>query len=188
VYTDDSDIFLCAIHSGWITWSGAKRARDRGRDLRIDVRVLRCAGAGAGSVFARGVGVFQGKGDQQQQPSFVREELVGRFVGGYGERCFNPLGRSGGVVAVGAGEDDEDDDEEGVGVGRDEEEKMRLGLEMEGGMLFEFDDPEDDGRGLVSAAWGTGHDGSAIEIVGVEFVEVGVFSFPSRVVGPLVGF
>ena len=35
-----------------------------------------------------------------------------------------------------------------------------------------FDDPEDDGRALVSGAWGTGHDGSGIEIVGVEFVEV----------------
>jgi hypothetical protein len=35
-----------------------------------------------------------------------------------------------------------------------------------------LDDPDDDGRSLVSAAWGSGHDGSAIEIVNVEFVEV----------------
>ncbi|KAF8972785.1 hypothetical protein BDZ97DRAFT_1649641, partial [Flammula alnicola] len=57
VYTDDSDIFLCAIHSGWLTWSGARKARARGRDLRIEVRVLRCAGAGPGSVL-RGVSVL----------------------------------------------------------------------------------------------------------------------------------
>jgi hypothetical protein len=34
------------------------------------------------------------------------------------------------------------------------------------------DDEDDDGRGLVSASWGTGHDGSAIEILNVQFVEV----------------
>jgi hypothetical protein len=94
----------------------------------------------------------------------VREELVGRFVGGYGERCFNPLGWSGGVTKA-MGEEGVDGEEEEEGG----DAAMRLELEMDG---VAFDDPEDDGRGLVSAAWGTGHDGSAIEIVGVEFVEV----------------
>lgn len=32
------------------------------------------------------------------------------------------------------------------------------------------EDEDDDGRGLVSAGWGTGHDGSAIEILNVQFV------------------
>ncbi|KDR80813.1 hypothetical protein GALMADRAFT_60759, partial [Galerina marginata CBS 339.88] len=156
VYTDDSDVFLCAIHSGWLTWGGARKARVRGRDLRIEVRVIRCAGAGAGSVFAWGSGkAAQANTADDGDPPVVKEEVVGRFVGGYGERCFNPLGKSGRVVG-----------EEGDGDGGEEK-----GEEMM------FDDPEDDGRSLVSAAWGTGHDGSAIEIVGVEFVEVGLFCF-----------
>jgi hypothetical protein len=147
--------------------------------------VLRCAGAGAGSVFARGVGVFEraaaaagGGGDSPPPPSsFVREELVGRFVGGYGERCFNPLGWSGGVTKA-MGEEGADGEEEEAAEGGGGS-SMRLDLEVDG---MAFDDPEDDGRGLVSAAWGTGHDGSAIEIVGVEFVEVSFFSFLSVVV------
>ncbi|PPQ64360.1 hypothetical protein CVT24_008429 [Panaeolus cyanescens] len=146
VYTDDSDIFLCAIHSGWLTWSGARRARARGLDVRIDVRVLRCAGAGAANVFARGLGVL---GANTESPGVVKEEIVGRFVGGYGERCFNPLGKTGKTVK----EDEEDDDDD------DLENADKI------------DDVDDDGRGLVSAGWGTGHDGSAIEIIGVEFVE-----------------
>ncbi|KJA23500.1 hypothetical protein HYPSUDRAFT_137482, partial [Hypholoma sublateritium FD-334 SS-4] len=158
VYTDDSDIFLCAVHSGWLTWSGARKARARGRDLRIDVRVIRCAGASAASLFARGVGVG-GDGSSAKaagDPEVVREEIVGRFVGGYGERCFNPLGQSGRIAG-----------EEG--------DEFGLGLDGPDGEMLTFDDPEDDGRTLVSAAWGTGHDGSAIEIVGVEFVEVHLF-------------
>ncbi|KAF9560088.1 hypothetical protein CPC08DRAFT_492123 [Agrocybe pediades] len=178
VYTDDSDIFLCAVHSGWLTWSGARKARARGRDLRIEVRVLRCAGAGAGSVFAWGIGKTAatgavGAGKNATNPSstgnnagagdppIVKEEVVGRFVGGFGERCFNPLGMIGGV----AGED-----------AYELENMPDLGMEAEDPemmMAMMYDDPEDDGRSLVSAAWGTGHDGSAIEIVGVEFVERG---------------
>ncbi|KAF9472851.1 hypothetical protein BDN70DRAFT_867976 [Pholiota conissans] len=158
IYTDDSDVFLCAVHSGWLTWSGARKARARGRDLRIEVRVLRCAGTSAGSLFARGAGVA-GVPKAPGDPEVVREEILGRFVGGYGERCFNPLGRTGRV----AGEDGDD-------FGTDD------GLGLDGGIegdMLQYDDPEDDGRSLVSAAWGTGHDGSAIEIVGVEFVERG---------------
>lgn len=150
VYTDDSDIFLCAIHSGWLTWSGAKKARERGRDLRVEVRVIRCAGSGASNIFARGIGgLGQNKSvNEGGDPSMIREEMIGRFMGGFGEKCFNPLGRSGRMVREELDEFEEEEDAAGV------------------------DDPEDDGRALVSGAWGTGHDGSAIEIVGVEFVEV----------------
>ncbi|KAJ3759112.1 hypothetical protein EV360DRAFT_42527, partial [Lentinula raphanica] len=42
IYTDDSDIFLCAIHSGWISWSGARKAREEGKDLRVCLRIIRC--------------------------------------------------------------------------------------------------------------------------------------------------
>ncbi|KAH9939074.1 uncharacterized protein BXZ73DRAFT_44251 [Epithele typhae] len=41
VYTDDSDLFLCALHAGWVTWSGARKARREGRDLRMEVRLTR---------------------------------------------------------------------------------------------------------------------------------------------------
>ncbi|KAI0766642.1 hypothetical protein BD413DRAFT_615054 [Trametes elegans] len=41
VYTDDSDLFLCALHSGWVSWSMARRARREGKDLRLDLRLTR---------------------------------------------------------------------------------------------------------------------------------------------------
>ncbi|KAF8202422.1 hypothetical protein BJ912DRAFT_442004 [Pholiota molesta] len=93
VYTDDSDVFLCAVHSGWLTWSGARKARARGRDLRIEVRVLRCAGTGliVSSLAEPVRGATRAPGD----PEIVREEIVGRFVGGYGEKCLTHLGRAG---------------------------------------------------------------------------------------------
>lgn len=147
IYTDDSDLFLCALHSGWLTWSASARARDTGKDVRIEVRIIRCAGTGAGSVFAVGAGAFAGKYAPAENsvvstvspyrknkitklPVVRKEEIVGRFIGGWGEKCF-----------------------------------IR---EFEG----ETDDEDNDGRGLVSAGWGSGHDGSAIEVVNVELVEV----------------
>lgn len=41
VYTDDSDMFLCALHAGWITWSMARKARAEKQDLRLEVRLSR---------------------------------------------------------------------------------------------------------------------------------------------------
>ncbi|KAL1940862.1 hypothetical protein VTO73DRAFT_7903 [Trametes versicolor] len=41
VYTDDSDLFLCALHAGWVSWSAARRARREGKDLRLEVRLTR---------------------------------------------------------------------------------------------------------------------------------------------------
>ena len=142
VYTDDSDLFLCALHSGWVTWSGAWAARAQGKDVRLDLRVLKCAGAPGG---ARWIENLVG-----------REDVVGRFLGGWGERCFNEAGK---VRRKQPDEDGEVND-----VAGDEESS----------------DGEDDGRGLVSAAWGTSHDGSAIEVLGVEFVEVGLTRIHSR--------
>ena len=139
VYTDDSDLFLCALHSGWVTWTGAWAARAQGKDVRLDLRVLKCAGAPGGARWLESV--------------VGREDVVGRFLGGWGERCFNDAGRaqkSRRKQVENADGDREDNAED------------------------EMSDGEDDGRGLVSAAWGTTHDGSAVEVLGVEFVEVGV--------------
>ena len=41
MYTDDSDVFLCALHAGWVSWSAARKARREGRDLRVEVRLTR---------------------------------------------------------------------------------------------------------------------------------------------------
>lgn len=155
IYTDDSDLFLCALHSGWLTWSGSARARDKGQDLCVEVRIIRCAGAGAGSVYAVGASAHAGryapavksvitatdetssrKGGNRKSPVVRKEELVGRFIGGWGEKCFMK------------GLDVEIEDEE---------------IE---------NDEDNDGRGLVSAGWGSGHDGSAIEVLKAEFVDV----------------
>jgi len=140
VYTDDSDLFLCAVHSGWITWTGAWAARQQGKDVKLDLRVLRCAGAPGG---ARWV---------ESGVAGRREDVVGRFLGGWGEKCFNEAGK---------GRKRQVDDEKENDVEGDQDAS----------------DGEDDGRGLVSAAWGTSHDGSAIEVLGVEFVDVGLLFF-----------
>lgn len=81
-------------------------------------------------------------------PNLIKEEMIGRFTGGFGEKCFNPLGVSGRMM--------------GEEVDVYESEVLSAGV----------DDPENDGRSLVSGGWGVGHDGSAIEIVNVQFVEV----------------
>ncbi|KAI0339675.1 hypothetical protein BDW22DRAFT_1335810 [Trametopsis cervina] len=41
VYTDDSDLFLCALHAGWVKWSSARAARKEGKDLKLEVRLTR---------------------------------------------------------------------------------------------------------------------------------------------------
>ena len=175
VYTDDSDILLCAIHAGWITWSGAWRAKERGRDVKLDIRVIRVAGAGNRNIFARGVygvtrpgsghSMFGHGSDGGGDPPMIREEMIGRFTGGFGERCFHVLGKMGRMVGEGVvGAEGEEGMEDGESIGE-----------------YDYDDPEDDGRSLVSGGWGTGHDGSAIEIVNVQFVEVGcIFYFSFR--------
>ena len=55
VYTDDSDLFLCALHAGWVSWSQARKARRESRDLRIEVKLTREARfvGGFGNVLKR---------------------------------------------------------------------------------------------------------------------------------------
>jgi hypothetical protein len=86
IYTDDSDLFLCALHAGFVTWSGTRAARKTGKDLRLDLRIYR---AGRG---------WRG-GD---------EEGVGRFVGGWGERCLEEGGTGSGTGRWDIGAEDDD--------------------------------------------------------------------------------
>lgn len=95
VYTDDSDLFLCALHAGWVSWSATRQARREGKDLRLELRLTK-------------------------EP---------RYVGGLGAR----------YVGTPEGQD-------GLG--------------------------DDDGSSLLSAGWGNSHDGSGMEILNAEFVEV----------------
>lgn len=62
VYTDDSDLFLCALHAGWVTWSAARGARREGRDLKLEVRLTREARF-VGSIGSRWVDGSEGEED-----------------------------------------------------------------------------------------------------------------------------
>ncbi|KZT67324.1 hypothetical protein DAEQUDRAFT_673475 [Daedalea quercina L-15889] len=56
VYTDDSDLFLCALHAGLLTWSETRRAKGEGRDLRVEVKITKEARfiGGFGSPYVNG--------------------------------------------------------------------------------------------------------------------------------------
>jgi hypothetical protein len=151
IYTDDSDVALCAIHSGWVSWDGVNEAKRQGRDLRVEVKVMRVSRLGSdGQWSGREVGKLvevqsYGKGGKGSAADRERrEEVVTHFAGGLGERCWSAKGRNGWIEA---GEASDTVDE----------------------------DPLNDGRALMSAAWGTGHDGAAIEILSASFVEVSEF-------------
>ncbi|TFY54340.1 hypothetical protein EVJ58_g8922 [Rhodofomes roseus] len=68
VYTDDSDLFLCALHAGLLAWSETRRAKAEGKDLRMDVRITKEARfiGGFGSPYVNG-------------PSFAGPEGVGVY-------------------------------------------------------------------------------------------------------------
>ncbi len=76
VYTDDSDLFLCALHAGWVTWSKLRHAKDNGKDLRLEVRLTR---------EARYVGGFGAahKGDSSDEQS-AGEDDDGRTLLSFG--------------------------------------------------------------------------------------------------------
>ena len=112
IYTDDSDLILCVVHSGFIRWSAIMKAKAERKDLKVEVGLVRVSGRGLGGALG-----------------------VGRFIGGMGERYW-------------CGEGD------------------GLGIHSGGG-------EEDDGRGLMSAGWGSEHDGSGIEILAAGFVDKG---------------
>ena len=79
VYTDDSDPVLCAIHSGHISKRDVQEAtRKPDSGLRVEVRVLRCLGSGYGVYVDSRVSGAGGKS--------VKAEVIGRFLGGFGDR------------------------------------------------------------------------------------------------------
>ena len=60
VYTYDSDLFLCALHSGWVSWSATRQARKEGKDLRLEMRLSKEARF-VGGFGAKFVGVPEGQ-------------------------------------------------------------------------------------------------------------------------------
>lgn len=126
--------------------------------MKVEVRVVKCVGAGVG---LRGrTGLAGLNKDDTNSLARGKEEVVGRFLGGWGEKCF-VIDKSESTVAVST--------KRSRRRGRDEESD---GYEDDGG--DSDGDEDDDGRGLISAGWGTTHDGSAIEVVGAQYVEVGI--------------
>ncbi|THV02534.1 hypothetical protein K435DRAFT_344981 [Dendrothele bispora CBS 962.96] len=265
VYTDDSDIFLCALHSGWITWSSARKARIEGKDLKVDLRVIRCVGAreegfrvvnvvnvpnaststssppGAGmrkkmnAINGRAGNGLNGKGAatgvtpgpgpvvshtrlESSSCRRGREEVIGRFLGGTGEKYFGGLRTKKSDKSKERQKADEktkepekpvvpptpppappaasETKEEGEVDENEEISKFDtppappppapepVNVDADGTDVEEEDeeydddfdptaegDSRDDGRSLLSAGWGSGHDGSAIEIIQAEYVE-----------------
>ncbi|KAH6915800.1 hypothetical protein BKA70DRAFT_1253812 [Coprinopsis sp. MPI-PUGE-AT-0042] len=172
IYTDDSDLFLCCLHSGWVTWKGAKRARRKGLDLKVEVRVLRVAGLRNASgkdndapiVVVKSAGSGQNSSASQTSRS---EEVVVRFLGGRGERC--------GIMRNAKGLTEAED----IALASSEEAQAKSAAGKRRRDEDDTDDEEhddgseDDGRGFMSSGWGNTHDGAAIEIVNAQFVERG---------------
>ncbi|KAL5536979.1 hypothetical protein ACEPAF_802 [Sanghuangporus sanghuang] len=82
IYTDDSDLVLCALHSGRISWAGLKRARAAGLDLSIRFALHRDVGRyiGGPSAFADG-SVVEGSPnvDVGLKRSLEGKSLVGKL-------------------------------------------------------------------------------------------------------------
>jgi hypothetical protein len=149
VYTDDSDVLLAAVHAGRVGWTQVRAAKARGEAVRVHVAVVGAPGQGSRSRRSRRGG-GSGSGN----------------------------GDTGGEMSDGG----------------EEEMSIPTRMESEGGggpvrkyiggwgerlIGSERDDMEDDGRCVLSAGWGNGHDGAGIEILGVEFVKVGIQRFES---------
>ncbi|CAL1714111.1 unnamed protein product [Somion occarium] len=118
VYTDDSDLICTSVHCGKVNWMMIQRAKQSGKDMKVEARLTREA----------------------------------RFVGGYGAECVSAKRKG-----KARGESDWEDGEDGNEFG--------------------------DGRDLLSAGWGNGHDGAGVEILNIEFVEPGAahsLSIPNR--------
>jgi hypothetical protein len=168
IYTDDSDLFLCCLHSGWVTWKGAKRARRKGLDLKVEVRVLRVAGLrnASGKDNDAPIVVVKSAGQNSASQTSRSEEVVVRFLGGRGERC--------GIIRNAKGLTEAED----VALASSEEAQSKAASGKRRHDADETDDEEhddgseDDGRGLMSSGWGNTHDGAAVEIVNAQFVEV----------------
>ncbi|KAJ7509936.1 hypothetical protein B0H11DRAFT_1261755 [Mycena galericulata] len=255
LYTDDSHPLGAAVHAGRIRWSHIARARREGRDVRVEVRVVRVLGKGKGgdehSIWGAGAGKEgrhgevrgrkEGRGTplptkekesgkdasvkDKEKDASVKEsgrenavgtggatEAIGRFLGGWGARCTRSWGDLLRVSGPEGAVSDSKEKERDVGTekekerdGKREERKdgepapatadsanadpdvdfaaVKIKVKVEAQQIEvadasardvadveavgEVDDPADDGRGLLSAGWGAGHDGSAFEVLGV---------------------
>ncbi len=58
--------FLALCTQGWVTYSGARKAKKEGSDLRVRIRIIRVSGRGP-------------------EIGHSKEEVIGRFLGGWGE-------------------------------------------------------------------------------------------------------
>lgn len=174
IYTDDSDIFLCVLHSGFVTWSGLAKARQEKLDLKVDIRIIKVWGAKRAEDL---VGSTPAGKEKDK-----KEEVITRFVGGIGERYF------GGDRPVVKPLPSPPEPQAVIKIPeREEEPKMLIDGEVKFSPSMEDQaedelesDFEDDGRSIESCSWGSGHDGSGIEIVGVEFVKSGLATKLSR--------
>lgn len=78
VYTDDSDLVLCALHSGHISKQQIKDAAEREMGMKLELRVVRCLGSGYGVYSQSNVAAAGGRK--------IKVEVIGRFLGGTGEK------------------------------------------------------------------------------------------------------
>lgn len=83
VYTDDSDLVLCALHAGWVSWSGVRAARREGRDLKLEVRLTREARF-VGGFGARCVGGEAPDEESAPLPPNIQSEDDGSSLLSYG--------------------------------------------------------------------------------------------------------
>ncbi|THH21437.1 hypothetical protein EUX98_g8380, partial [Antrodiella citrinella] len=150
VYTDDSDLVSSVVHSGWCSWVGVWRAKRRGLDLRVVVRVTREAR------FVGGYGrecrsAATGMGKKSASTKEKEKQKDKDKVKGETETDV--------VMPV---------SNEFEGGAEDDSEEERAMLVKAG-----YGEGYDDGRDLLSAGWGNSHDGAGMEILSAEFVKRG---------------
>ncbi|KAJ7781925.1 hypothetical protein DFH07DRAFT_1055458 [Mycena maculata] len=194
LYTDDSEPLGAAVHAGRVRWSQVARARREGRDVGLDLRVVRVLGAsgtvtrgwgggGGREVRGRKEGMKDALKDAGKDAKDLKEkeagkeggkdtagagatEAIGRFVGGWGARCGRTWGE---LLAANPAASPSPSPFKDKEVTLDADE---VPIKLENGYHAlaredEGDDPTDDGRSLLSGGWGAGHDGSAFEVVRV---------------------
>ncbi|KAG1812903.1 uncharacterized protein BJ212DRAFT_438758 [Suillus subaureus] len=197
VYTDDSNVLACAVHAGLLTWSAVSRAKQDGKDIKIVLGVVPTVSSYGGSTrsdakhvdpsVVPAIGLADGtpsngvtpaisasngitpstSQSSASQPTVSSHGSGSNGVSGVaGATALDGMGYTGGVWASrfvgGWGEAFYGHPSAGYGAAAGDARQRS----------FE-EEAEDDGRGVVSAGWGWGHDGSAIEVVHVEVVEKG---------------
>jgi hypothetical protein len=202
IYTDDSDILACAVHAGLLTWSAVSRAQRDEKDIKIVLGVVPTVSSFGGSVPDNGsnrdhpptnIGTAPVNGTPSNgvtpaatngitpstSQSSASQPIVSSHANGgsgiAGATALDGMGYAGGVWASrfvgGWGEAFYGHASAGHSPANANGEVRQRTFEEEA---------EDDGRGVVSAGWGWGHDGSALEVVDVEVVEVSILPFLRR--------